>query len=99
VDGEDVVQSVFRTFFRQLRGGDSPWTAPALWRLLVAITLNKVRARVRRHMAARRDVAARCGRSRMVAAPGSRAGAAEAAAPVDQIEARCAACRNCTATC
>jgi RNA polymerase sigma factor (sigma-70 family) len=59
VDPEDVVQSVYRSFFTgacqgdyQLeRGGD-------LWRLLVAITLHKVRNQVIHHTAAKRSVRA-----------------------------------------
>src|SRR5262249_35780113 len=59
VDGEDVVQSVFRTFFRRCASGEFTVDGSGrLWRLLVTITLNKVRAGVRYHTAARRDVAA-----------------------------------------
>jgi RNA polymerase sigma-70 factor (ECF subfamily) len=54
---EDVVQSVFRTFFRRqaesrfdLDGWDS------LWQLLAAIKVNKCGHRVGRFLAARRDV-------------------------------------------
>ena len=57
-DAEDVVQSVYCSFFNGAgqgrfdlqRGGD-------LWRLLVAITLNKLRLRVRRNQSAKRAVA------------------------------------------
>lgn len=54
VDGEDIVQSVFRTFFRRSAQGE--WTVDAavdLWQLLVSITLAKVRSQARRHTAAR----------------------------------------------
>ena len=57
VDAEDVVQSAYRSFcegargdhFVLLRSGD-------LWRLLAAITLNKLRHQVERHTAAKRSV-------------------------------------------
>lgn len=56
VDEEDVVQSVYRSFFARAReekfvlerSGD-------LWRLLAAITLNKVRSQANFHGAAKRD--------------------------------------------
>jgi RNA polymerase sigma-70 factor (ECF subfamily) len=58
LDPEDVVQSAYRSFFRGAsagrfeikRGGD-------LWRLLVAITLNKLHLQVRRNQAGKRAVA------------------------------------------
>ena len=44
VDGEDVVQSVFRTFFRRsARGEFLIDTSAQLWRLLVTLTLRKAR--------------------------------------------------------
>jgi len=57
VDPEDIVQSVFRTFFR--RAGLGQYTVPAgeeIWRLLLVIALNKVRASGAFHRAAKRDV-------------------------------------------
>src|SRR5262245_17230050 len=58
-DGEDVVQSVFRTFFRRHARGDSRIdTSAHLWRLLVTLTLRKVRTQARRHTAGVRDVSA-----------------------------------------
>jgi len=56
-DPEDVVQSAYASFFRGLReerlvilrSGD-------VWRLLVAITLNKLRRQVAHHQAAKRTV-------------------------------------------
>ena len=57
VSADDVVQSVFRTFFRRVRGGTLEWDgADQLWRLLVRITLCKVGQQVRRNQASRRDV-------------------------------------------
>ncbi len=55
-DGEDVVQSVFRTFFRRLdANGLTVKRAEHLWSLLVTITLCKTRSHARRHQAACRD--------------------------------------------
>ncbi|HEX5271541.1 MAG TPA: sigma-70 family RNA polymerase sigma factor [Gemmataceae bacterium] len=59
VDGEDVVQSVFRTFFRRCARGEFHIDSSAdVWRLLVRLTLRKARAEVRRHRAAKRDATA-----------------------------------------
>lgn len=56
VDGEDVVQSVFRTFFQRCSRGEFQIDGSAqLWRLLVRLTLRKARAQARRHRAAKRD--------------------------------------------
>lgn len=59
VDGEDVVQSVFRTFFR--RGNEGEFRIDGsgqLWQLLVRITILKARAKARHHSAAIRDAGA-----------------------------------------
>jgi DNA-directed RNA polymerase specialized sigma24 family protein len=57
--GEDVVQSVFRTFFRRSADGQFQIDGSAqLWRLLVKITLQKVRTRARHHGAKKRSAAA-----------------------------------------
>jgi RNA polymerase sigma-70 factor (ECF subfamily) len=57
VDPEDIVQSVFRTFFRRLAVGyyDVP-EGEEIWKLLLVIALNKVRAAGSHHRAAKRDV-------------------------------------------
>lgn len=58
-DADDIVQSVFRTFFR--RASQGQYDAPEgddLWRLLLVIALNKVRKAGLRHRAKKRDVAA-----------------------------------------
>jgi RNA polymerase sigma-70 factor, ECF subfamily len=55
VGADDVLQSVCRTFFRRAKSGS--FTLPdreSLWRLLCAITLNKVRLQARFHSAKRR---------------------------------------------
>jgi len=56
VDPDDIVQSVFRTFFRRVARGeyDVP-EGEELWKLLLVIALNKVRATGAYHHAARRD--------------------------------------------
>lgn len=59
VDPEDIVQSVFRTFFRRAAQGhyDVP-EGEDLWKLFLVIGLNKIRATGAHHRAAKRDVAA-----------------------------------------
>jgi RNA polymerase sigma-70 factor (ECF subfamily) len=57
VDAEDIVQSVFRIFFTGAK--DGLYDVPAgddLWKLLVVITLNKIRTAGDYHLAAKRDV-------------------------------------------
>jgi RNA polymerase sigma-70 factor (ECF subfamily) len=57
VDPEDLVQSVFRTFFRRASLGH--YIVPdgeEIWKLLLVIALNKVRATGTFHRAAKRDV-------------------------------------------
>jgi RNA polymerase sigma-70 factor (ECF subfamily) len=57
VDPDDVVQSVFRTFFRRAARGE--YDVPAgeeLWKLFLVIALNKIRAIGAHHRAAKRDV-------------------------------------------
>ncbi len=57
VDPEDIVQSVFRTFFRRAALGH--YEVPQgeeLWKLLLVIALNKIRATGIYHRAAKRDV-------------------------------------------
>jgi len=57
MDSEDVVQSVFRTFFRRNARGEFQIDSSAkIWRLLVKITLLKARAKGRYHTAEKRDV-------------------------------------------
>lgn len=56
-DAEDVVQSVFRTFFRRAERGE--YVVPdgeELWKLLLVIAMNKIRANGAYHRAAKRDV-------------------------------------------
>ena len=90
LDGADVVQSVFRTFFRRSAAGEFRIDSSAeLWRLLVQITLQKARAYGRQHTAGVRDVAAEVpggGAALLTEALAHEPGPAEAAALVDQIE-------------
>lgn len=56
VDGDDVVQSVFRTFFVRVERGEFQIdSSDQLWKLLVQITLRKACEQGRRHTAAMRD--------------------------------------------
>lgn len=61
-DAEDVVQSVFQTFFRRAKLG-SYQVPPGeeLWKLLLVITLNKVRTLASFHRADKRNVRATAG--------------------------------------
>jgi RNA polymerase sigma-70 factor (ECF subfamily) len=57
IDPEDIVQSVFRTFFRRANLGQySIPEGEEIWKLLLVIGLNKVRATGAFHRAAKRDV-------------------------------------------
>lgn len=57
VDAEDVVQSVYRSFFNDARDGRFELKrAGDLWRLLVTITLAKLRNQVKHNQRARRAV-------------------------------------------
>lgn len=57
VDNEDLVQSIFRTFFRRVARGqyDVP-DGEELWKLLLVIGLNKIRATAVHHRAHKRDI-------------------------------------------
>src|SRR5438034_7863551 len=57
MDPDDIVQSVFRNFFHAAReGGYDVPPGEDLWKLLLVIALNKIRARGTFHRAAKRDV-------------------------------------------
>jgi RNA polymerase sigma-70 factor (ECF subfamily) len=56
-DPEDVVQSVFRTFFRRAsKGFYNVPPGEQLWQLLLVLALNKVRSLATFHRAQRRDI-------------------------------------------
>ncbi len=57
-DADDVLQSACRSFFRRVREGQFQFDEDEdVWKLLVTISLNKLRSQVRRHSAAKRDAA------------------------------------------
>lgn len=89
IDGEDVVQSVFRTFFRRSADGEFDIDATdQLWRLLLTITLRKVRTKGRFHTAEMRDAGAEAGGASGLFEVATRdPGPEDAAILVDQIEA------------
>lgn len=91
VDGEDVVQSVFRTFFRRSVRGDFKIDSSAqLWQLLVKITVTKARAKGRYHTAAKRDVSTEQGNvdeEWLIAAADREPGPEDAVLLMDEIEA------------
>ncbi len=90
LDGSDVVQSVFRTFFRRSAEGEFKIDSTAqLWQLLVRITLLKARAKARHHTAEVRDVGAEAdadGEPWLIEAVTHEPGPLEALILVDQIE-------------
>ena len=57
LDPEDIVQTVFRTFFRRVAssGYDVP-DGEEIWKLLLVIALNKIRDAAAHHKAAKRDI-------------------------------------------
>lgn len=62
IDPEDIVQSVFRTFFR--RAAEGHYQVPEgeeLWKLFLVIALNKIRRKGAWHHAAKRDSRATTG--------------------------------------
>jgi RNA polymerase sigma-70 factor (ECF subfamily) len=89
VDGEDVVQSVFRTLFARCARGELRLDNSAeIWRLLVCLTLRKARARARQHFANKRDARAEVAGadSWLDVVAGHEPDPAEAVEMVDQIE-------------
>jgi RNA polymerase sigma-70 factor (ECF subfamily) len=57
LDSEDIVQSVFRRFFRRAKkGGYEVPEGAELWKLLLVIALNKIRNAEAYHRAGKRDV-------------------------------------------
>jgi RNA polymerase sigma-70 factor (ECF subfamily) len=75
VDPEDIVQSVFRTFFRRASQGE--YVVPdgeEIWKLLLVIALNKVRAAAAHHRAAKRDVGRTAGGDALDHAAGAESG-------------------------
>lgn len=57
IDADQIVQSVFRTFFRRAAIGEyDVANGDDLWKLFLVISLNKIRATARYHRANKRDV-------------------------------------------
>ena len=57
VDADDIVMSAYRSFFVRARGGRlSLRRSGDLWRLLAAITINKVRRQAAHHQAEKRSI-------------------------------------------
>jgi len=57
LDPEDIVQSVFRSFFGRLKGGEFSFEdSHDLWRLLTVMTYHKVQNTIKHHQRGRRDV-------------------------------------------
>lgn len=89
VDSEDIVQSVLHTFFkRSARGEFQIDNSAQIWQLLVRITLMRVRAKARHHMAEMRDVRAEGGvaESDLAEAMGQAPDPAEAVLLIEAIE-------------
>ena len=56
MDADDVLQSGCRSFFRRVQEGQFRFDEDDdVWKLLVTITLNKLRNQIRRHSAAKRN--------------------------------------------
>ena len=95
IDGEDIVQSAFRTFFRRAAAGSLKIEdAGHLWRLLVRITLLKAKAQGRFHAAGMRSVRAESrGSDDWLAEASARdPGPEDAALLIDEINALLAGC-------
>ncbi|MGE0379181.1 MAG: RNA polymerase sigma factor [Planctomycetaceae bacterium] len=57
-DADDVLQSACRSFFRRVQDGQFEFDEDDdVWKLLVTISLNKLRSQVRKHSAAKRNAA------------------------------------------
>jgi len=71
VDADDIVQSVFGSFFRGASRGyyDVP-AGEELWKLFLVIALNKIRAKALHHRAGKRDVRRTAGGDALDAAAG-----------------------------
>ena len=74
-EADDIVQSVFKSFFRKASAGlyDVP-EGEELWNLLLVITINKIRAKGNYHRAAKRDVRLTGGDQGLDAVPSDEAG-------------------------
>ena len=86
LDPEDAVHSAYRSFFVRARQGEFVLQRSGdLWKLLVAITLNKLRRQIAHHRAQKRDV----GRERRLDVAAETTGSPsplEALAAADELE-------------
>jgi RNA polymerase sigma-70 factor (ECF subfamily) len=85
-DAEDIVQSVFRIFFRRATHGH--YDVPAgedLWKLLLVIALNRLRAERVFHRAAKRDVRLTTGGAALEHSPAGRGKADDSASTCLQV--------------
>ena len=88
-EADDIVQSVFKSFFRKASAGlyDVP-AGEELWNLLLVITINKIRAKGNYHRAAKRDMRLAAGEQPLEAvadAGGNDAALAELQMVIDEI--------------
>ena len=74
-EADDIVQSVFKSFFRKASAGlyDVP-AGEELWNLLLVITINKIRAKGNYHRAAKRDMRLAAGEQPLEAVASDEAG-------------------------
>ena len=56
IAAEDIVQSAYRSFFRNAKDRYEIANSGQLWGLLAAITINKVRTQVKHHRTQKRDI-------------------------------------------
>jgi RNA polymerase sigma-70 factor (ECF subfamily) len=86
IDEEDIVQSVFRTFFQAANQGK--YEVPAgedLWNLLLVITLNKIRTQGAFYRAARRDARVTVPLEHVAAPGGGELGGGATTSPVLEV--------------
>ncbi|MCA9177542.1 MAG: sigma-70 family RNA polymerase sigma factor [Planctomycetales bacterium] len=56
IDPDDIVQSVYRSFFRRLKGGEFSFQeSHDVWKLLAVMTFRKVRNQIKHHRRQQRD--------------------------------------------
>ena len=91
VGPEDIVQSVFRSFFRRSRDGEFQIDhSNSIWRLLVRLTWHRIKRQAERHTQGKRDVRAEVHRAANDPLPEAMAQdptPAESAALNDELEA------------
>jgi RNA polymerase sigma-70 factor (ECF subfamily) len=92
VDPEDIIQSTYRSLFIRMQHGEYELgDGRDLWKLLVTMTLNKVRRKAKFHRTARRDMALDQSLGAAAVVPGANQSGsgpspADAAALVDELQ-------------